>query len=398
MKKKRRKRHKKIKPILIFDFLLVIVFLSLVIFAAKTLTDIKKKNQRKLSVQIDKEIQNSKVKQEQKVQEETADVKEEGPTQVTPPTNEEKTDATLLFGGDFYLDESWRYQYKTEGGISAIASQDILSQTQSASYSFVNLKGIYSDEYPEDTKSSAMKSKSLAILQELGIDMVNVANAGNAEFSLDEMGASVGFLRENAIAVKGFVNPGEETDLVEEVNIGGNRIGFLGITDLPIDKGKIFSEGQAGLLSFENEKNILSSIKKSDSLNELTIVYVSWGEEENSSITERQTTLAHKMVDEGADVIIGNHGQFLQGMEYYKGKPILYGLGRFMYGSKNYSSVLFKINLPREGEISYSLLPIKSAVSTTWMVDAPEEIYQTISQNSMGVTIDNSGNIIEEAS
>ena len=37
------------------------------------------------------------------------------------------------------------------------------------------------------------------------------------------------------------------------------------------------------------------------------------------------------MIDAGADGIIGGHAHVLQGFEYYKGKPIAYSLGNFLF-------------------------------------------------------------------
>jgi len=40
-------------------------------------------------------------------------------------------------------------------------------------------------------------------------------------------------------------------------------------------------------------------------------------------------TFAHRMIDEGADVVVGHGPHLLRGMECYQGKPIFYSLGNF---------------------------------------------------------------------
>ena len=42
-------------------------------------------------------------------------------------------------------------------------------------------------------------------------------------------------------------------------------------------------------------------------------------------------TYAHAMIDAGADLVVGHGPHMLRGIEIYKGKPILYSLGDFMY-------------------------------------------------------------------
>ena len=42
-----------------------------------------------------------------------------------------------------------------------------------------------------------------------------------------------------------------------------------------------------------------------------------------------QKTLAHEAIDAGADIVYGHGSHVLQGVEIYKGKPVMYCLGNF---------------------------------------------------------------------
>lgn len=65
----------------------------------------------------------------------------------------------------------------------------------------------------------------------------------------------------------------------------------------------------------------------------LIVLSLHWGIEKQTYPTEAQKTLAHQLIDAGADLIIGNHPHVLQGMEYYNGKMIVYSLGNFSFGA-----------------------------------------------------------------
>ena len=41
--------------------------------------------------------------------------------------------------------------------------------------------------------------------------------------------------------------------------------------------------------------------------------------------------IAHQAIDAGAAMVIGSHPHWVQGTEWYKGKPILYSLGNFVF-------------------------------------------------------------------
>jgi poly-gamma-glutamate synthesis protein (capsule biosynthesis protein) len=47
-------------------------------------------------------------------------------------------------------------------------------------------------------------------------------------------------------------------------------------------------------------------------------------------LTDHEKKVARLSVDAGADVVVGHHHHSLRGMEWYKGKPVLYGLGHFV--------------------------------------------------------------------
>ena len=63
----------------------------------------------------------------------------------------------------------------------------------------------------------------------------------------------------------------------------------------------------------------------------VVIVYPHWGVEYEFGPSAYQKQLGHLMIDAGADIVIGNHGHWVQSVEIYKGKPIWYGLGNFTF-------------------------------------------------------------------
>ena len=64
---------------------------------------------------------------------------------------------------------------------------------------------------------------------------------------------------------------------------------------------------------------------------QVVIVYPHWGVEYKNTATSTQRTWAHRLIDAGADVVIGNHSHTAAAVEVYKGKPIWYALGNFIF-------------------------------------------------------------------
>ena len=56
-----------------------------------------------------------------------------------------------------------------------------------------------------------------------------------------------------------------------------------------------------------------------------------WGWEDEPDPSPRLRAFARRMIDAGADMVVGGHPHVTQGAEYYRGKPIIYSLGNFLF-------------------------------------------------------------------
>lgn len=65
------------------------------------------------------------------------------------------------------------------------------------------------------------------------------------------------------------------------------------------------------------------------------IVIIHWGMEEYDIPTPRDIIIARKIIDFGADLIIGHHAHVIQSNEVYSGKHIFYGVGNLFFPDLN---------------------------------------------------------------
>ena len=61
------------------------------------------------------------------------------------------------------------------------------------------------------------------------------------------------------------------------------------------------------------------------------LVLLHWGWEHHLRAVPRQREEAHRLIDAGADAIVGHHSHTLQTVETYRGKPVYYGIGNFIF-------------------------------------------------------------------
>lgn len=64
---------------------------------------------------------------------------------------------------------------------------------------------------------------------------------------------------------------------------------------------------------------------------DVVIVVPHWGVEQESVANVHQRRLARALIDAGADAVIGGHPHVVQDVEVYRGKPVLYSLGNFVF-------------------------------------------------------------------
>ncbi|HXI46787.1 MAG TPA: CapA family protein [Candidatus Acidoferrales bacterium] len=64
---------------------------------------------------------------------------------------------------------------------------------------------------------------------------------------------------------------------------------------------------------------------------DFVVVFPHWGTEYTARTTAKQRALAHAAIDAGADLVIGSHPHWAGAVEVYKGVPIFYCLGDFVF-------------------------------------------------------------------
>jgi poly-gamma-glutamate capsule biosynthesis protein CapA/YwtB (metallophosphatase superfamily) len=65
---------------------------------------------------------------------------------------------------------------------------------------------------------------------------------------------------------------------------------------------------------------------------DLVVTSFHWGDHLRPFVlTDHEIRTARLAIDLGADVVAGHHHHLLRGIEWYKGKPIFYGLGNFVF-------------------------------------------------------------------
>ena len=134
------------------------------------------------------------------------------------------------------------------------------------------------------------------------------------------------------------------------------RIALLGYNDF---KPRSFEAGPGWPgVAWCVDEQVLADIRFARSFHraDLVIPFMHWGWEEEPE-NDRQKLLARAMIDAGADLVVGGHPHVTQGVEYYRGKLIVYSLGNFVFDGFTDGPArtgwLLRLKLDRQGLVSW---------------------------------------------
>lgn len=107
---------------------------------------------------------------------------------------------------------------------------------------------------------------------------------------------------------------------------------------------------------------LLELIAEGEGLGRFIMVMPHWGIEYQYTPSSNQKFMAQRMVDAGADLIIGGHPHVVQGMELIDGSPVIYSLGNFIFDQQipvTWGSLALGV-IRTDEEIMLYLLPLGS--------------------------------------
>jgi len=112
---------------------------------------------------------------------------------------------------------------------------------------------------------------------------------------------------------------------------------------------------------------------------------------------------AHRMIDAGADMILGHHAPLPRGIEIYRGKPIVYSLGKLIFGHNHETwtdQMMVRFSLSASGVEEIEILPIAGEgmdMAQPYVLQGPraQAILETVRERSarLGTEVEIRGDV-----
>lgn len=259
------------------------------------------------------------------------------------------TTATILFAGDIMLDRNVKARSLAAKSRSYPFARLPADWFNSADYAVANLEGPITPVHraPEKSIDFQFDPDVISALQATGIDAFSQANNHGLDQGSAGYQDSVAALRSAGFLA--FGHQVQDSDIsYATTTINGIRVAFMGwnTTDNPMDRV------QAKI-----------AIEHANAEADLIIAYLHWGLEYQDLPSRDQTDTAHWLIDQGLDAVIGGHPHWVQGLGSYKGKPIVWSLGNFIFdqdfSKETKQGMAVELTIDKEGIVQIIPIPIQ---------------------------------------
>lgn len=206
--------------------------------------------------------------------------------------------------------------------------------------------------------------KNLSAMKSAGVDMVSLANNHSVDYGYEGLLDTLRNLEQNDILYAGAGRNRDDAIKGAITEINSTKVGFLAYSRVVPDVRWYATTNRPGIVGAYDVHipEVLRRIKELKEEVDILVLSIHWGVELSTEPREEETRLAKMAIDEGADIIMGHHPHVLQGVEIYKGKPIFYSLGNFVFGSKNdltSDTMIAQISITDKEIATIRIVPLK---------------------------------------
>ncbi|MFQ4137309.1 CapA family protein [Nodosilinea sp. PGN35] len=326
-----------------------------------------------------------------------------------PVTPAAADDVTLLFGGDISLEDIAPETLTAPGGFFA----DVAEYGQ-ADLALVNLAtplATAATNLQEGLRHQT-RADAVNLLVNSGVDIVNLTHSRLMDYGAEGLNETLTTLDSKGLYRIGAGRNALEARRPEVLDVKGKRIAYLSYAmggsnaahDTAVLKERAGASDQAIAKEVEtfkaatafkdragfnaqNMPEIVADIQALRQDVDWIVVNFRWVDHLSEQPNFMQTNLARLAIDQGADVVVGYHPTVIQGGEIYKGRPIAYSLGDFVFRPdeplENQDSAVLKVSLKDE-QMRVELVPVRvrDSLPKTLTGSESRQVLQRIEQAS----------------
>ncbi|MBN1331720.1 CapA family protein [Candidatus Dojkabacteria bacterium] len=188
--------------------------------------------------------------------------------------------------------------------------------------------------------------RNVAALKEIGFDAAGVGNHFG-DGGRNALENTIQAFSKSGLLLAGASSTGEaEASKPVYMDMNGKRVAFFSADDVAAyywagtastswGTNRYSSKSSSGGVGAVDHVKVQKDIGEARQNADIVIVMLSSGVEYTNKASTHQVELAHALIDAGADIIVGSHPHWVQQVDFYKGRPIFYSLGNYIFDQTN---------------------------------------------------------------
>ncbi|MGE5590060.1 MAG: CapA family protein [Bacillota bacterium] len=282
------------------------------------------------------------------------------PPPAPPASSESEPTATLVFVGDILLADRIGDLIRRDGPDAPWG--DMGSVLAAADFAAGNLEtsvGTAGTAQPGKQYTFQAAPDALRGVVNAGLDAVGLGNNHVLDYGPDGLKQTLAALDQAGIPHTGAGLDEAEAFSPVLADVRGLTVGFLSFSRV-VPEGWAAGPRRPGIASAYDEASMLRVVQDTAARCDVLAVSVHWGEESRQAPPPAVEKLARRLVEAGADVVVGHHPHVWQGLTAYRGALIAYSVGNFVFTTSNPLGVqtgVLQVQVNRQGVVGGRIVP-----------------------------------------
>jgi poly-gamma-glutamate capsule biosynthesis protein CapA/YwtB (metallophosphatase superfamily) len=243
---------------------------------------------------------------------------------------------------------------------------EVVDTLVSADLTVGNLESALGDQGAPANKGYTFRAPPAAAqtLAMAGFDLLSLANNHALDYGPTALMQGIDLLQQQGIDTVGAGANKGAAHAPHIRNSNGLMLAFLAYVHVPVEVRGFDTQTWAATtaspgIAWAEPETIQADIAALHQQADMVIVLLHSGYENVLQPSPPQVEAAHAAIDAGAQLVIGHHAHVLQGIEFYEGGVIVYGLGNFAFeGSGGPASAILNVLLDQSGVRTMEIVPV----------------------------------------
>lgn len=258
------------------------------------------------------------------------------PPPPSPPPSPPRRGLTIAVAGDVHFEGVLRERLSDPATALAPATAALAA----ADLAILNLEtsvGTGGRPAPGQRFAFQAPPSALAALAEAGVDVVSMANNHAVDYGRGALEATFEAVADSSLAVVGLGRDAAAAFRPAVLQVGGATVATLAASVADADptadpSGQTAATGtRAGTADAMDPGRLLRAVRTAAASADVVVTYLHWGVQGEACPDVTQRGLARRLVDAGADLVVGSHAHRLQGDGRLGPGYVAYGLGNYAW-------------------------------------------------------------------